>query len=246
MKCKFCQSQLKGTERFCGVCGKPCSLIDDDKSTTQTPLRPEDSSTFDCSLPLTIAPPKTSVPVSTPPARTPYSVPTTTSHDSGRVPPVNNSRETKGVTPVKPVHQVCQPKLTNINPKEYALILQMASQNNQPVSQPIFACTASQTYNWVRVVIPLYFNIFTTYMVISSSELVLADKTLWKGMKAVVSIPWASISMVRFVIRGGILTSDIEITFLDGKSVKIPNIKRKIAESIREYLRQVTPSVRIL
>ena len=244
-QCASCSSSLRGGEKFCGNCGAPCSLVEVSEPCPQVPSRPVQSNPFESSISPPFRPQNASIPASTPPVPSSKVVPAT-SLATGRIPTPTNLNATKSANPSKPVQSFAEPKFTNITSKEFRLTLEMAKLKNQAISQPFFACTASRKFNWVIVGIPLYFNIMTAYLVITQSELVLADKTLWKGLKAVVSIPWSSISMCRFVIRAGILASNLEITFLDGKSVNIPIFKRYVAEEIREHVKQVKPSVRIL
>ncbi len=68
-----------------------------------------------------------------------------------------------------------------------------------PGCRPIVSCKLFRDSSWLIIMIPLWFNLIWTYLIITDKCLAICTRTLWVGCKEVVYFEYDSIEAIVFV-----------------------------------------------
>jgi hypothetical protein len=101
---------------------------------------------------------------------------------------------------------------------------------------------------YVRIIIPLWFNIIKTYMVFMESSVLLVTKTLWRGMRDVYQIPYTDIYSIVVEAKNkslrNVTDSKIIIRMNDGDMIKFETSNHNFVNAVNKLSNENIPLVK--
>ena len=78
---------------------------------------------------------------------------------------------------------------------------------------PVLSCKLAREIEWLVIMIPLWFNIVWTYLIITDTYLAVGTRTLWRGCKEVTYFDYDSISAILFYEKKHLIGRSYTVTF---------------------------------
>lgn len=80
-------------------------------------------------------------------------------------------------------------------------------------SKPVLSCKLARDIEWLVIMIPLWFNIVWTYLIITDTCLAVGTRTLWSGCKEATYFDYDSISAILFYEKKNLIGRSYTVTF---------------------------------
>ena len=81
-----------------------------------------------------------------------------------------------------------------------------------PDSRPILSCKLDSDWEFLYIMIPLWFNIIWSYLIISDRSLAICTRTLWRGCKEAICFDNDSIESISFNKTKAFIGSGYNVT----------------------------------
>lgn len=144
-------------------------------------------------------------------------------------------------SPIAVVSQGIQP------PALFGVKLSMVDQIMDSSEQALVAGKIKEDTQYLIIVIPLWFNIITQYLVFTDTRILVATKTLWRGVTEVVPIPYSDVYSVVVTIKkkkfllisAAAANSKIIVRLNSGDLLDFPIIDHTFVAAVAERIKHV-------